>query len=174
MQEKYLDKNPVCGERVMIHDMGLVIGDVHLGDDCSVWPYAVIRGDVNEIHCGARTNIQDHSVLHVTHKNEKNPDGFALTIGDDVTIGHRVTCHGCQIGNRVLLGIGSVVLDNVVIDDDVMLGANTLVPPGKHLLSGYLYLGAPAKQVRRLTSEEVDFLKYSAEHYVRLKENYLA
>lgn len=172
MLQHYQQHEPVLANGVYVHDFGLVIGHVNLGNDCSVWPGAVIRGDVNQIQIGDRTNIQDHSVLHVTHKSTDNPEGHPLIIGDDVTIGHRVTCHGCKIGNRVLLGIGSIILDGAVLQDDVMIGANTLVSPGKVLESGYLYLGSPAKAVRKLTDSEVAFLKYSAEHYVRLKNTY--
>ena len=172
MIENYVEASPTIGALTFVHEKGLVIGDVTLGEDCSIWPFAVVRGDVNRIQIGDRSNVQDHSMLHVTHVGEYSPDGYALTIGDDVTIGHRVTLHGCQIGNRVLVGIGAIVLDGAVIDDDVMIGAGTLVPPKKHLASGYLYHGAPAKQVRPLTDKEIEFLHYSAQHYVRLKNNY--
>lgn len=174
MIQAFQQQLPTLGERVYVHETGVIIGDTHLGDDCSVWPGAVIRGDVNQINIGDRTNIQDQSVLHATHKSIYNPVGYSLQIGDDVTIGHRVTCHGCRVGNRVLLGIGSTILDGAVIEDDVIIGAHSLVPQKKHLASGYLYLGSPVKAARCLTETEIEFLAYSAAHYVQLKENYRA
>ncbi len=164
---------PQCGSRVFIDPSAVVIGDVHLGDDCSVWPQAVIRGDMHHIRIGARSSVQDGCVLHITHASTFNPEGYPLIIGDDVTIGHQVLLHGCTIGSRVLLGMGSLVMDGARIDDEVVLGAGSLVPPGKHLLSGYLYMGRPAQQVRALTEQEVSFFTYSASNYVRLKDNYL-
>lgn len=165
---------PQCGSRVFIDPSAVVIGDVHLGDDCSVWPNAVIRGDMHRIRIGARTSVQDGSVLHITHASSFNPEGFALTIGDDVTIGHQVLLHGCTIGSRVLIGMASIVMDGARIDDEVILGAGSLVSPGKHLESGYLYVGRPAQQVRALTEEELAFFPYTAGNYVRLKDEYLA
>ena len=164
---------PQCGSRVFIDPSAVVIGDVHFGDDCSVWPQAVIRGDMHHIRIGARSSVQDGCVLHITHASTFNPEGYPLIIGDDVTIGHQVLLHGCTIGSRVLLGMGSLVMDGARIDDEVVLGAGSLVPPGKHLLSGYLYMGRPAQQVRALTEQEVSFFTYSASNYVRLKDNYL-
>lgn len=166
----YRNMNPQLGERVFVDESAVVIGDVTLGDDCSVWPLAVIRGDMHRIRIGARTSIQDGSVLHITHAGPYNPDGFPLTIGDDVTVGHQVVLHGCQIGNRVLVGMGSIVMDGAVLEDEVVLGAGSLVPPGKTLESGYLYVGRPAKQARPLTDDERRFFAYSAENYVKLKD----
>ena len=145
-----------------------MIGEVSLAEDVSVWPYAVLRGDVNSISIGKRSNVQDGSVLHVSHKNAAKPDGSPLIIGDDVTIGHKVMLHGCRIGNRVLVGMGSIILDDTVVEDDVMIGAGSLVPPRKRLESGFLYVGSPVRQVRTLTDEEKAFLTYSSAHYVRL------
>lgn len=150
-----------------------MIGDVCLGKHCSVWPMAVIRGDVNHIHIGHSTNIQDGSVLHVSHASEYNPQGAALQIGDYVTIGHKVILHGCTIGNDCLIGMGAIVMDDAVIEDQVMLGAGALVPPGKTLHNGYLYIGSPCKRLRRLSEREIESLRYSAEHYVRVKDQYL-
>ena len=164
---------PTLGERVFIDDTAVIIGEVTIGDDSSVFPTTVIRGDVNSISIGARTNIQDGSVLHVSHRHPENPAGDPICIGDDVTVGHRVVLHGCTIENQCLIGINSVVMDNVVVESHVIIGANSLVPPNKRLKSGYLYLGSPVKQVRPLSEEEISFLSYSAEHYVRLKDNYL-
>lgn len=170
----YRDTKPDLDESVYVDPMAVVIGDVKIGADSSIWPFATLRGDVNHIHVGARTSIQDGSVCHVSHKNAELPEGWPLIIGDDVTIGHKVVLHGCTIGNRVLVGINSVVLDGAVIEDDVIIGAGTLVAPGKVLKSGYLYLGSPCKQVRPLRQDELDHLPYSAQHYVRLKNDYLA
>tara|TARA_R110000868_G_scaffold158036_4_gene385863 strand:+ start:29524 stop:30051 length:528 start_codon:yes stop_codon:yes gene_type:complete len=164
---------PTLGEDVYVDEQACVIGDVTLGDDSSVWPCAVVRGDVNTIRIGSRTNIQDNSMLHVTHKNEEFPDGFALTIGDDVTVGHNVVLHACTINNRCLIGMGAVVLDGAVLEEHVMIGANSLVPPGKVLESGYLYLGSPVKQIRPLTEKEIAHFEYSAKHYAKLKDDYL-
>lgn len=171
---RYKESYPQCGQRVMIDASSVVIGDVILGDDASVWPLVAIRGDVNQVRIGARTNIQDGSVLHVTHKSASNPHGFPLTIGDDVTVGHKAMLHACTIGNRVLVGMGSIVLDGAIIEDDVMIGAGSLVPPGKRLESGYLYLGSPVRQVRPLNEQEIAGLLYSANNYVRWKDDYLA
>lgn len=165
---------PTLGERVFIDDTAVIIGEVIIGDDSSVFPTAVIRGDVNSIRIGERTNIQDGSVLHVSHRHPENPTGYPICIGDDVTVGHRVVLHGCTIENECLIGINSVVMDNVVVESHVIIGANSLVPPNKRLESGYLYLGSPVKQIRPLSEEEIRFLSYSAEHYVRLKDDYLA
>ncbi len=165
---------PFVGNNVYIDSMSVLVGDIYLDDDVSIWPMVAARGDVNSIKIGARSNIQDGTVLHVTHKSESNPDGYPLTIGDDVTVGHKAMLHGCTIGNRVLVGMGTLILDNAKIEDDVMIGAGSLVPPGKVLESGYLYVGSPVKQVRPLNEKERTFLGYSAAHYVRLKDYYIA
>lgn len=165
---------PEIGQRVMLDCSSVVIGDVRLADDVSIWPLVAIRGDVNYVAIGARSNIQDGSVLHVTHKSSYNPEGNPLIVGEDVTVGHKVMLHGCTIGNRVLVGMGSILLDGVVIEDDVMIGAGSLVPQNKRLESGYLYLGSPVKQIRPLTPAELEGLKYSANNYVRWKDEYLA
>ena len=170
----FQNKTPTIGNKVFIDDSAVVIGDVEIGDDSSVWPMAVLRGDVHFIHVGRRTNIQDGTVCHVTHYGEYSPDGHPLIIGDDVTIGHQCTIHACTIGNRALIGMGSILLDGAVVQDEVMLGAGSLVSPGKILESGYLWLGSPAKKVRPLTEKEIAFLRYSAGHYQKLKDKYLA
>lgn len=169
----YLDRAPTLQAGVYVDPMATVIGDVEIGRDSSVWPFAVLRGDVNRIRVGERSSIQDGSVCHVTNKEHVPPDGFPLTIGDDVTVGHKVVLHGCTIGNRVLVGIGSIVLDGAVVKDDVIIGAGTLVPPGKVLESGHLYLGSPCKQMRPLKESDFHNLSGSARHYVMVKENYL-
>lgn len=169
----YKDLQPKVGLRVMIDATSVVIGDVRVADDVGIWPLVVIRGDVNYVEIGARSNIQDGSVLHVTHKSSYNPEGDPLIIGEDVTVGHKVMLHGCTIGNRVLVGMGSILLDGAVIADDVMIGAGSLVPQKKRLESGYLYLGSPVKQIRPLTQAELEGLKYSASNYVKWKDEYL-
>jgi len=156
-----------------IDPTALVIGDVIVGAESSVWPMSVVRGDVNSIRIGAATNIQDGSVLHVSHAGEYG-EGAALTIGDEVTIGHKVILHACTIGNRCLIGMGSVVMDKVIVGDEVILGAGSLVPEGKHLESGHLYLGHPAVKKRALTERERIWLQYSAGHYVRLMQQHRA
>ncbi|CAJ0999587.1 gamma carbonic anhydrase family protein [Sodalis praecaptivus] len=169
----YRDTSPQFGERIMIDPSSVVIGHVTLGDDVSIWPLVAIRGDVNRVHVGARTNIQDGCVLHVTHCSERNPVGHPLVIGDEVTVGHKAMLHGCTIGNRVLIGMGSIILDGAVIEDEVVIGAGSLVASGKRLHSGYLYFGSPARRVRRLTPAEIDNLIYSANNYVQWKDDYL-
>ncbi|WP_354692842.1 gamma carbonic anhydrase family protein [Phytobacter sp. RSE-02] len=170
----YRNLYPQVGEKVMVDATSVVIGDVRIADDVGIWPLVVIRGDVNYVEIGARSNIQDGSVLHVTHKSSYNPEGNPLIIGEDVTVGHKVMLHGCIIGNRVLVGMGSILLDGAVIEDDVMIGAGSLVPQNKRLKSGYLYLGSPVKQIRPLKEEEIAGLKYSANNYVKWKDEYLA
>jgi len=165
---------PKFGQRVYVDPLSAVIGDVVAGDDCSFWPGAAVRGDVHEIRIGQRSNIQDNAVLHVTHDGPYTPGGRGLYIGDDVTVGHQVTLHACTVGDRCLIGIGAIVLDGAVLEDDVFLAAGSLVSPGKRLLSGHLYRGAPARQVRALRGEEIEQLRYSAGHYVKIKDHYLA
>ena len=169
----YKGIHPVFGERVYVHPMAVVIGDVTVGDDVSFWPGSVARGDVNSIRIGDRSNVQDGAVLHVTHDGPYAPGGRALIIGNDVTIAHSATLHACTLGDRVLIGIGAIVLDDVIIEDDVMVAAGSLVPPGKRLRSGGLYRGSPAKRVRELTPAEIDNLSYSPRHYVEVKNDYL-
>ena len=169
----YLNHVPQLGERVYVDEAAVVIGKVNLADEVSIWCGAVVRGDVNTIQIGKRSNVQDGSVLHVTGGSANHPAGSPLIIGEDVTIGHHVTLHGCTIGNRVLVGMGAIVLDDVVIEDDVMIGAGSLVPPRKRLESGYLYVGSPVQKVRPLTDKEKEFLPYSARHYVKVANHYL-
>ncbi|WLS79362.1 gamma carbonic anhydrase family protein [Erwinia pyri] len=170
----YKEYSPQSGLRVMVDDSSVVVGEVELQDDVSIWPLVAIRGDVNRVVIGKRSNIQDGSVLHVTHKSSYNPEGYPLIVGEDVTVGHKAMLHGCTIGNRVLVGMGSILLDGVVVEDDVMIGAGSLVPPGKRLVSGYLYLGSPVRQARPLSEEEIAGLLYSSANYVRWKDDYLA
>jgi len=165
--------HPQLAANVYIDDMALVVGDVHIEADSSIWPFTVVRGDVNQIRIGARTNLQDNCVVHVTHDSYYQPGGFATHIGDEVTVGHQVILHGCKIGDRCLIGMGSIIMDNVVIESETIIGAGSLLTEGKILPGGYLWLGRPAKRVRELTSAERERLSYSAQHYVRLKNRHL-
>ncbi len=165
---------PRLGARVYIDPASVVIGDVELGDDCSVWPMTVIRGDMHRIRIGARTSVQDGSVLHITHASDFNPDGFPLTIGEDVTIGHKAILHGCTLGSRILVGMGAIVMDGAVVEDEVIIAAGAVVTPGKRLESGYVYAGNPAKALRPLKDKERAFFPYTAGNYVKLKDQFLA
>jgi carbonic anhydrase/acetyltransferase-like protein (isoleucine patch superfamily) len=169
----YLTQTPRIPTSCFVHPSAQIIGEVTLGEQCSVWPQTVIRGDVNSIMIGEQTNIQDGCVLHVTHASSYNPIGQALHIGSQVTIGHRVVLHGCQVADRCLLGIGSIVMDGVQIEPHTMLGAGSLVPPNKRLEAGFLWVGQPATKVRALTEDEIAFLSYSAEHYTKLAAQYM-
>lgn len=164
---------PQLGARVYVDSSAVVIGRVSLGDDVSIWPAAVVRGDVNDIRIGARSNIQDASVLHVTSPYPEMPAGIPLTIGEDVTVGHGVILHACTIGNFSLIGMGAVILDGVIIEDYVFVGAGAMVTPGKRLTARGLYLGSPARRARELSEREIDELRESAAHYVALKNEYL-
>lgn len=164
---------PTIAASAYIDDAATVIGDVHIGEDSSIWPMVTVRGDVNSIRIGSCTNIQDGSVCHVTHDSEFAPGGFALTVGNHVTVGHNVILHACTVGNYSLVGMGSTVLDGAVLQDRVMLGAGSLVSPGKELEGGYLWLGSPAKKIRPLTEHELNWLEYSANHYCELKNRYM-
>lgn len=166
----YQGTTPKLGERVFIDPTALVVGDVELGDDSSVWPMTVIRADMHRIRIGQRCSIQDGSVLHITHAGPYNPDGFPLVMGDDVTVGHKAVLHGCQLQDRILVGMGAIVMDGVVVESEVIIAAGALVPPGKRLESGYLYAGSPARQIRPLTDKERSFFTYTAANYVKLKE----
>lgn len=167
------NKQPLVADDAYIDPSAVVIGDVEIGGQSSVWPLAVIRGDIHRIRIGKRTNVQDGCVLHVTHAGPYHADGFPLLIGDDVTVAHKVMLHGCTIGNRVLVGMAAVIMDGAVVESEVVIGAGTLVPPGKVLASGYLYLGNPARQVRPLTEKEMSFFNYTAKRYVDLAAEYL-
>lgn len=169
----YKDQHPVFDDSVYIDESSILVGDVYLGRDASIWPLVAARGDVNSIKVGERSNIQDGTVLHVSRKSEKNPNGFPLVIGDDVTVGHKCMLHGCTLGNRILVGMGSIIMDGAVVEDDVFIGAGTLVPPNKTLESGFLYVGNPAIKKRVLKDSELKFLAQSAINYVTLKNEYL-
>ncbi|MBS9777712.1 MAG: gamma carbonic anhydrase family protein [Gammaproteobacteria bacterium] len=177
MIEKYIENGqtytPTLGSNSWVHKSAVVIGKVTLGEDVSIWPCAVMRGDVHSLTIGNRSNVQDGAVIHATHPSAFNKDGYATTVGEDVTIGHNAILHGCTIGNRVLIGMGSTILDGSNIPDDVIIAANSLVPMNKQLESGYLYVGSPVKQIRPLTEKEMNFLPYSAKNYIDLKNNFI-
>ncbi len=169
----YKGISPLLGQNVYVSDLSVLVGDIQIGDDCGIWPFVAARGDVNTIRIGQRTNIQDGTVLHVTRRSAKKPSGSPLTIGDDVTIGHKAMLHGCRVGNRILIGMGAIIMDDAVIQDDVIVAAGSLVPPNKVLDSGFLYVGNPVKKARPLSDEEISFLKTSASNYVILKNDYI-
>ncbi len=167
--------SPVLGEGTYVDEAATVIGDVVLGDDVSIWPGTVVRGDVNYIRIGSRTNVQDGTIIHVTHDGPYGkPGGFATVIGEDVTIGHAAVIHACVIEDACLIGMGATILDGAIIRKNGFVGAGAVVPPGKTVESGELWLGNPAKCVRKLGEKEIEQLYYSAQHYVRLKDKYLA
>jgi carbonic anhydrase/acetyltransferase-like protein (isoleucine patch superfamily) len=165
---------PNIGQRVLIDPSAVVLGQVILEDDVSIWPQAAIRGDMHHIRVGARTSVQDGCVLHITHAGPYNPEGWSLNIGCDVTIGHNATLHGCTVKDRVLVGMGATVMDGAVVEENVVIAAGALVTSGKHLRSGYLYAGSPAREVRPLSESEMDYFLYSANNYVKLKDQHIA
>ena len=170
----YLDHLPVLGERAYIDPAATVLGDVVLGDDVSIWPGTIVRGDVNFIRIGARTNIQDGTVVHVSHDGpHANHGGIPTENGHDQTIGHKAIIHACRIEDAVLIGMGAILLDGAVVRKHGFVGAGALVAPGKVVGEGELWLGNPAKKVRMLSDAEIQALYYSAQHYVRLKNQYL-
>jgi carbonic anhydrase/acetyltransferase-like protein (isoleucine patch superfamily) len=173
MIRPYKNFTPALGARVYVDCQAVVIGQAALADDVSIWPMSVVRADVCTIKIGARTNIQDGSVLHVNGPSPDYPGGMPLAIGADVTVGHKALLHACTVGDSSLIGMGSTVLDGAIIEDEVLLAAGSLVTPGKQLDRGYLYAGRPAKPVRELSADELAFFRESAEHYAQLKNDYL-
>jgi carbonic anhydrase/acetyltransferase-like protein (isoleucine patch superfamily) len=170
---RFADRQPQVHPSSFVDETALVIGDAVLAEDSSVWPMAVIRADIHAIRIGKRSNIQDGTVIHVTHAGKYNPDGFQTIVGNEVTVGHRCILHGCTIHDHCLIGMGVCVMDGATVEPQVIIGAGSLVTPGKVLTSGYLWMGAPAKCVRPLTPEEREFLSYSADFYVKLKNRHL-
>lgn len=170
---KYQGIEPQLDKTTWVDESAVVIGKCQLGKDVGIWPNATLRGDVNDIIIGEGSNIQDGSVVHTTHESARSK-GSKCIVGKHVTVGHNAVLHGCVIEDECLIGMGAVVLDNAVVQTQVLVGANSLVPPGKVLESGYLYVGSPVKQARPLTDEERAFFKYSAEHYIKLKNEYQA
>jgi carbonic anhydrase/acetyltransferase-like protein (isoleucine patch superfamily) len=165
---------PTLGARAYVDPAATVIGDVVLGDDVSIWPGAVLRGDVHYIRIGARSNVQDGAVVHVTHDGPYSPGGFPTIVGEGVTIGHAAVIHACTIEDYCLIGMHATVLDGAVVKKYGFVGAGSVVPPGKVVGERELWLGNPAQRVRLLTDKQIEQLHYSADHYVRLKDVYLA
>ncbi len=172
MIRDFADKTPSIASDAWIDPAATVIGDVSIGARASLWPGVVARGDIHRIEIGADSNIQDNSVLHVTHAGRFAPRGHPLTVGRGVTVGHRVILHGCEIGDDCLIGMGAIVMDGARVEPRVVVGAGSLVPGGKRLESGFLYLGSPARRVRALREDEIDYFAYSARHYAELAEAY--
>jgi carbonic anhydrase/acetyltransferase-like protein (isoleucine patch superfamily) len=159
---------PVLGRDVFVAPNATVIGDVHLGDESSVWFGAVIRGDVFPIRFGARTNVQDNSVVHVTGGRA------ATTVGDDVTLGHLVLLHGCTVGNRCLIGMGSILLDGAEIGDDCLVAAGSLVPPRMKVPPRSMVVGRPAKRVRELTDADLAMIQEGSVLYAGYAKTFLS
>lgn len=168
MKRRYRDNEPRIDDSAYVDPTALIIGDVSVAAQASLWPYVVVRGDVNSITIGQRTNIQDHTVIHATHDGPYSPGGIATTLGADVTVGHRAIIHACEIHDRVLIGMGAIIMDGAIVESDVLVAAGSIVTPGKRLHSGGLYRGSPAKRVRDLTQKEHEQLLYSAQHYIKL------
>ncbi len=173
MLRSYQAQRPRIARSAYIDASALVIGDVQIGADSSIWPMCVVRGDVHSIRIGERTNIQDACVLHVSSDSEFLPGGLPLVVGNDVTVGHRVILHACEVGDGCLIGMASTIMDGAVLEAGLMIGAGSLVPTGKHLEGGYLYLGSPVRRVRELQTREREYLAFSALHYARLKDRHL-
>ena len=169
----FLDKTPTVGERAYIDPACTIIGDVVIGADASVWPGTVIRGDVNHVRIGARTNVQDGTVIHVSHDSPYNKGGYPTIIGEGVTVGHGCIIHACTIGDYCLIGMGACILDGAVIQANAFIAAGAVVGPGKVVGSGQLWAGNPARLMRELTGKDIEGLRYSADHYVRIKDQYL-
>jgi len=166
--QDYLHWSPLISPSAFIAESADVMGRVRIGDDSSIWFQSVLRGDVHDIRIGSRSNIQDHCTLHTSH-------GITpCVIGDRVTVGHRVILHGCEIQDRCLVGMGSIIMDRAVLESGAFLAAGSLVPEGKILRGGYLYAGAPARERRELSDEERKFLNHSANHYVELSKTYFS
>ena len=168
MLKPYRGVSPIVADNAFIEDTAMVIGDVVIGSDSSVWFHAVIRGDVHFIRIGHRTNIQDLSLLHVTH------DSYPLTLGDDITIGHHVVLHGCTIRDRVLVGMGSIIMDGAVVEEDCIIGAGSLVTERMQIPPQSLVIGSPAKVKRSLTNDELLWIKESATNYTRYSQHYIS
>ncbi|MCY4614316.1 MAG: gamma carbonic anhydrase family protein [Nitrospira sp.] len=167
MIKAYRGVTPTIADTAFIEDTAVIVGDVVIESESSVWFHSVVRGDVNFIRIGRRTNVQDLSLLHVTH------DTYPLILGDDVTVGHHVVLHGCTIHNRVLIGMGAVLMDGVVVGDDCIIGAGALVTEHTKIPPGSLVIGSPARVKRPLRETELAWLKESAQNYVRYARDYM-
>lgn len=169
----YKKQFPIIAQGVYIDESAKVIGEVTIGKDSSIWPMVSIRGDVNRVKIGERTNVQDGCVLHVSPSCDFYPGGFPVIIGNNVSIGHGAMLHGCTIKDNCLIGIGAIILDGAELEQGLIVAAGSLVPPNKKLDSGYLYVGSPAKKLRELTEIEKAHLKYNADYYVQLKNDFI-
>ena len=168
----YKNKSPKIAEGVFIDESAKVIGDVTIGKDSSVWPMATIRGDVNRIEIGERTNIQDGCVLHCSPSCDFYGEGYPLILGNNVSIGHNATLHGCIIRDNCLVGMGDIVQDGAEIAGEIIVAAGSLVPPNKKLESGYMYVGSPVKKARELNIAEKKLLSYNVACYIELKNDF--
>lgn len=168
----YRGIEPKIDPSAFVHPDAVIIGDVVIGPDASIWPGVVIRGDVNRIRIGARTNVQDNSTLHVTRPKPSNPHGVPLLIGDDVTIAHNVMLHACRVENCAMIGMSATLMDGVAVGAWAVVGSGSLVPPGKNIGKNQLWLGAPAKYLRDVTEEEKEGFAKTTANYIRLKEEY--
>lgn len=168
MLRNFESMSPQLAAGAWVDETALVVGDVVLAEDVSIWPLTVVRGDVNHIRIGPRSNVQDGTVVHVAHHREGYWPGLPTIVGADVTIGHRAIVHACTIGNACLIGMGAIVMDGAILGDEIVLAAGSVVPPGKQLEGGWLYVGSPAQPRRRLLEAERENLYYSAAHYVQL------
>ncbi|MET0329900.1 MAG: gamma carbonic anhydrase family protein [Dyella sp.] len=171
---RYKGIAPTLGQRVYVDPAATVIGQVTLGDDVSIWPGAVLRGDVHAITVGARSNVQDGAVVHVTHDGPYSPGGMPTVVGEGVTIGHGAVIHACTIEDYCLIGMHATVLDGAVVRRYGFVGAGSVIPPGKVVGERELWLGNPARCVRLIDARQVEQLHYSAAHYVTIKDSYLA
>lgn len=166
----YQGKFPIIAKNSYIDESSIIIGDVIIDENVSIWCNTVIRADVGSIHIGKNSNVQDLSLLHLTRDDPGHSKGSSIIIGENVTIGHKCCLHGCKIANNVLVGMGTIILDDAMIEEDVLIGSGSLVPKNKVLKSGYLYLGSPVKAIRLLNEEELSHIKYSANSYVLHKD----
>lgn len=170
----YRGLEPNIAPDAYIDPSAVIIGNVEIGAKASIWPTVVVRGDIHRIHIGAETNVQDGSILHVSHDSRFLPGGAPTILHERITVGHQAMLHGCEIHDHCLIGIGARVLDRAVLKPQVMLAAGTLVTPGMQLEGGWLYMGAPAKRGRKLTDSELDYLDYVALHYTDLAVHHRA
>ncbi len=170
---KFKGTQPVINKKAYVDERATIIGDVTIGEESSIWPNASIRGDVHSIKIGKRTNIQDGAILHVTSDNIFTPGGYPLIIGDDVTVGHGAILHSCIIENQCLIGIGSIILDGARVKSNSMIAAGSLLGPNKTVEQYMLYKGVPAKPIRELTKKEIDYISFSAKHYVKTMKEYI-
>jgi len=168
----FQNHQPDISNDAYIDESAVIIGDVNIDRRSSIWPGVIARGDIHRISIGEESNIQDGSVLHVSHDSEFLPGGAELIIGNRVTVGHKVILHGCTIEDTALIGMGAIIMDQALVRSHVVVGAGSIVPGQKELESGYLYFGAPARRVRKLTQQEMSYFDYSARHYVELAKKY--